>query len=156
MDSSILRLRNVHYCKLACQLKIKKQNGKQCRLMGRLVWVVVLWPSQQIRVMSSAVSLPNHTFPGEAQTSKQLKSICAHSAGLCLPPGISLVVSSPSPVTSQGQGHSLMMLLSANGNCHSKRKEFFRLMRYSILMNLFSSDLFTILYLCVPGLAWAI
>ena len=30
------------------------------------VCVEILWPSQPIRVMSSVVSLPNHTFPGQA------------------------------------------------------------------------------------------
>ena len=30
------------------------------------VCVEVLWPSQPNRVMSSAVSLPNHTFTGQA------------------------------------------------------------------------------------------
>ena len=35
-------------------------------LMGHLfVCVEVLWPSQPNRVMSSAVSLPNHTFTGQ-------------------------------------------------------------------------------------------
>ena len=35
----------------------------------------VLRPSQPNRVMSSAVSLPNHTFTGQAQSSKRLTSI---------------------------------------------------------------------------------
>ena len=38
-----------------------------------LFCVEVLWPSQPNGVMSSAVSLPNHTFTGQA--SKQLTSI---------------------------------------------------------------------------------
>ena len=33
----------------------------------KLVRVEVLWPNQPIRVMLSQVSLPNHTFPGQAQ-----------------------------------------------------------------------------------------
>ena len=37
--------------------------------------VEVLQPSQPNEVMSSAVSLPNHTFTGQAQSSKQLTSI---------------------------------------------------------------------------------
>ena len=39
------------------------------------VCVEVLRPSQPSRVMSSAVSLPNHTFTGQAQSSKRLTSI---------------------------------------------------------------------------------
>ena len=36
-------------------------------LLGRLfVCVEVLWPSQPLGVMSSAVNLPNHTFTGQA------------------------------------------------------------------------------------------
>ena len=46
-------------------------------------WVCLcwgLWPSQPIRVMLSVVSLPNHTFTGQAQSAEQLSSInCAHS-----------------------------------------------------------------------------
>ena len=42
-------------------------------------WVELLWPSQPIRVMSTTVSLPNHTFPGHAYSSKWLTSTCAHS-----------------------------------------------------------------------------
>ena len=33
---------------------------------GLFVCVEVLWPSQPIGVMLSAVSLPNHTFTGQA------------------------------------------------------------------------------------------
>ena len=39
------------------------------------LFVLVLRPSQPNGVMSSAVSLPNHTFTGQAQSSKQLTSI---------------------------------------------------------------------------------
>ena len=39
------------------------------------VCVEVLRPSQPNRVMSSAVSLPNHTFTGQASSSKRLTSI---------------------------------------------------------------------------------
>ena len=39
------------------------------------VCVEVLRPSQPNGVMSSAVSLPNHTFIGQAYSSKQLTSI---------------------------------------------------------------------------------
>ena len=39
------------------------------------VCVEVLQPSQPNGVMSSAVSLPNHTFTGQAQSSKRLTSI---------------------------------------------------------------------------------
>ena len=40
-----------------------------------LVCVEVLWPSQPNGVISSAVSLPNHTFTGQAWSSKRLTSI---------------------------------------------------------------------------------
>ena len=43
------------------------------------VCVEVLRPSQTAGVMSSAVSLPNHTLTGQAKSSKQLISTCAHS-----------------------------------------------------------------------------
>ena len=39
------------------------------------VCVEVLRPSQPNGVMSSAVSLPNHMFTGQAQSSKRLTSI---------------------------------------------------------------------------------
>ena len=39
------------------------------------VCVEVLRPSQPSGVISSAVSLPNHTFTGQAQSSKRLTSI---------------------------------------------------------------------------------
>ena len=39
------------------------------------VCVEVLRPSQPNGVMSSAVSLPNHTFTGQALSSKRLTSI---------------------------------------------------------------------------------
>ena len=42
---------------------------------GLFVCVEVLRPSQPNGVMSSAVSLPNHTFTGKAQSSKRLTSI---------------------------------------------------------------------------------
>ena len=42
---------------------------------GVFVCVEVLRPSQPNGVMSSAVSLPNHTFTGQAQSSKRLTSI---------------------------------------------------------------------------------
>ena len=41
-------------------------------------WAEVLWPSQPKMVMLS-VSLPNHTFPGQAMSSKWLTNICAHT-----------------------------------------------------------------------------
>ena len=37
-----------------------------CHLNGWFVCVEVLWPSQPNGVVSSAVSLPNHTFTGQA------------------------------------------------------------------------------------------
>ena len=52
---------------------------KQCvcymYLDVKFVCVEVLRPSQPNRVMSSAVSLPNHTFTGQTQSSKLLTSI---------------------------------------------------------------------------------
>ena len=59
------------------------QTGLMRRLIFRwkhmpfcwFVCVEVLRPSQPNGVMSSAVSLPNHTFTGQAQSSKQLTSI---------------------------------------------------------------------------------
>ena len=42
---------------------------------GKFVCVEVLRPSQPNGVMSSAVSLPNHTFTGQALSSKRLTSI---------------------------------------------------------------------------------
>ena len=44
-------------------------------LIGLFVCVEVLQPSQPNGVMSSVVSLPNHTFTGQAKSSKQLTSI---------------------------------------------------------------------------------
>ena len=44
----------------------------RCRMF---VCVEVLRPSQPNGVMSSAVSLPNHTFTGQALSSKRLTSI---------------------------------------------------------------------------------
>ena len=41
--------------------------------------VKVLQSSQLTGVMSSKVSLPNHTFTGQAKSSKQWVSTCAHS-----------------------------------------------------------------------------
>ena len=48
-------------------IKIQIRLGSFASLSGSLfVCVVVLQPSQPIGVMSSAVSLPNHTFTGQA------------------------------------------------------------------------------------------
>ena len=46
-----------------------------CSSSWCLVCVEVLWPSQPNGVMSSAVSLPNHYFTGQAQSTKRLTSI---------------------------------------------------------------------------------
>ena len=43
--------------------------------MNTFVCVEVLRPSQPNAVMSSVVSLPNHTFTGQAKSSKWLTSI---------------------------------------------------------------------------------
>ena len=55
-----------HNSKLKCFLSFKSvdQNSFSVRIL--FVCVEVLWPSQPNGVMSSAVSLPNHTFPGQA------------------------------------------------------------------------------------------
>ena len=45
------------------------------------VCVEILWPSQPIRVMLSVVRLPNHTFPGQALSSKQLNKLVL----VCIP-----------------------------------------------------------------------
>ena len=39
------------------------------------VYVEVLWPSQHNGVMSSVISLPNHTFTGHTLSFKHLTSI---------------------------------------------------------------------------------
>ena len=49
--------------------------GLDCNLVSLFVCVEVLRPSQPNGVMSSAVSLPNHTFTGQALPSKRLTSI---------------------------------------------------------------------------------
>ena len=45
------------------------------KMVYLFVCVEVLRPSQPNGVMSSAVSLPNHTFTGQAKSSKRLTSI---------------------------------------------------------------------------------
>ena len=42
-----------------------KDSSKDAYAMALFVCVEVLWPSQPNGVMSSAVSLPNHTFTGQ-------------------------------------------------------------------------------------------
>ena len=49
--------------------------GDSMRVQYVFVCVEVLLPSQPNGVMSSAVSLPNHTFTGQALSSKRLTSI---------------------------------------------------------------------------------
>ena len=44
----------------------KKSKNSDCSFVSSFVCVEVLWPSQPNGVMSSAVSLPNHTFIGQA------------------------------------------------------------------------------------------
>ena len=52
------------------------EKGRRDRRDSRdFVCVEVLRPSQPNGVMSSAVSLPNHTFTGQAYSSKRLTSI---------------------------------------------------------------------------------
>ena len=47
---------------------------------GRIVCVEILWPCQSNGVMSSTVSLPNHTFTRQTQSSKRLTSTVHSSA----------------------------------------------------------------------------
>ena len=60
--------------------KIFTWNHLLSRLMmhQQVVCVGILWPSQPDGVMSSTVSLPNHTFTGQAWSSKRLTSIVHH------------------------------------------------------------------------------
>ena len=50
-------------------------NGKEADDLSWFVCVEVLWPSQPNGVMLSAVSLHNHTFTGQALSSKRFPSI---------------------------------------------------------------------------------
>ena len=45
---------------------LNQQKGENDNRIYLFVCVEVLWPSQPSGVMSSAVSLPNHTFTGQA------------------------------------------------------------------------------------------
>ena len=45
---------------------IKRALERFLYILSMVVCVEVLWPSQHIRVMSSRVTLPNHTFPRQA------------------------------------------------------------------------------------------
>ena len=57
-------LKNRHFF---TQERFNKSCQKTKQLAGKgFVCVEVLWPSQPNGVMSSAVSLPNHTFTGHA------------------------------------------------------------------------------------------
>ena len=58
-------------CNVSCQLYY----FKKFKDFFLIVCVEVLRPSQPNGVMSSAVSLPNHTFTGQALSSKRLTSI---------------------------------------------------------------------------------
>ena len=48
------------------QKKQTKKNHNLATLLSMFACVEVLWPSQPNGVMPSAVSLPNHTFTGQA------------------------------------------------------------------------------------------
>ena len=57
---------------------MSKSKRSVCIIISReyaFVCVEVLRPSQPSGVMSSAVSLPNHTFTGQALSTKRLTSI---------------------------------------------------------------------------------
>ena len=60
--------------KLGFDISCKLSPQKTIR-MNLFVCVEVLRPSQPSGVMSSAVTLPNHTFTGQALSSKRLTSI---------------------------------------------------------------------------------
>ena len=57
---------------------IKKNIAKQLKEIRSTMWICLFWgfmAQQSCGVMSSAVSLPNHTFTGQASSSKRLISI---------------------------------------------------------------------------------
>ena len=63
------------FCLLSCT-PISSERGSLFLIeFVCFVCVEVLRPSQPNGVMSSAVSLPNHTFTGQAKSSKRLTSI---------------------------------------------------------------------------------
>ena len=77
MTDNNFSIRNHLLFLFLCQgIKYLLTNCKKNMVTADFVCVDVLRPSQPNRVMSSAVSLPNHTFTGQALTSsKQLTSI---------------------------------------------------------------------------------
>ena len=60
---------------VGCVAKGVDSDQTQHSVVSDFVCVEVLRPSQPNGVMSSAVSLPNHTFTGQAYSSKRLTSI---------------------------------------------------------------------------------
>ena len=56
-------------------MKIRVLNANLFLIIIFVLFVCVLRPSQPNGVMSSAVSLPNHMFTGQAYSSKRLTSI---------------------------------------------------------------------------------
>ena len=66
---------NVHEQMVQTKIKEQLDLALQSCLSAGFVCVEVLGPSQPNGVMPSAASLLNHTFTGQAQSSKQLTSI---------------------------------------------------------------------------------
>ena len=74
MDSLIVLLEQNPFGEFTSAI-FTDHNSQLVKQIGIFVCVEVLQPSQPNGVMSSAVSLPNHTFIGQAQSSKRLTSI---------------------------------------------------------------------------------
>ena len=65
----------IYFFYVKCQAKNDFPNDIERREVGLFVCVEVLRPTQPNGVMLSAVSLPNHTFTGQAKSSKRFTSI---------------------------------------------------------------------------------
>ena len=65
----------MHLCKCVKNFPMKFRVTGICLLVCLCVYGEVLRPCQPNQVSSSAVSLPSHTFTGQAYSSKQLTSI---------------------------------------------------------------------------------
>ena len=83
-----------------------------------MVWVIMSSDTAfTLRIGSSGYNI---TFSHDFLFVLSKKKYSLAVTNMCLPLGSSLVVSSPSSVTSQGQGHSLMMVLDENRKCYNK------------------------------------
>ena len=75
-DTSFIKLNSFKVLLVKSYCKLQREKINMVTRLLRLkycmhpfcmsVCVAVLWPSQPIRVMTRAVSLPNHSFPGQA------------------------------------------------------------------------------------------